>query len=58
MAATITLDQTIAWVQPYLNWANLTIGNNGEPAMSAANLTLQTIHRLLANSNRLHKERS
>jgi hypothetical protein len=43
MAATITLDTTISWVQPYLNWANLLIGNNGEPAMSAANLTLQTI---------------
>ena len=43
MAATITLDETIAWCQPYLNWANLLIGANGEPAMTAANLTLQTI---------------
>jgi hypothetical protein len=43
MAATITLLETIQWVQPYLNWANLTIGTAGEPAMSAANLTLQTI---------------
>ena len=33
MAATIIQD-TINWVQPYLNWANLTIGVNGEPAMS------------------------
>ena len=43
MAATITLQETIQWVQPYLNWANLSIGTAGEPAMSAANLTLQTI---------------
>jgi hypothetical protein len=43
MAATITLDETIAWARPYLNWANLLIGDNGEPAMTAANLTLQTI---------------
>jgi hypothetical protein len=43
VAATITLLQTIQWVQPYLNWANLTIGVAGEPAMSAANLALQTI---------------
>lgn len=43
MAATITLQETIQFVQPYLNWANLTIGTAGEPAMSAANLTLQTI---------------
>ena len=43
MAATITLQETIQWVQPYLNWANLTIGVAGEPAISAANLALQTI---------------
>ena len=43
MAATITLNDTIEWVKPYLNWANLLIGNNGEPAMSSANLALQTI---------------
>ena len=43
MAATITLQETIQWVQPYLNWANLSIGTAGEPAMSAANLALQTI---------------
>jgi len=43
MAATITLDETILFVRPYLNWANLTIGTGLEPALSAANLTLQTI---------------
>jgi hypothetical protein len=43
VAATISLQQTIQWCQPYLNWANLSIGTAGEPAMSAANLTLQTI---------------
>jgi len=43
MAATVTLADTIAWAQPFLNWANLAIGTNNEPAMSAANLVLQTI---------------
>lgn len=43
MAATITLEQTIQWVQPYLNWANLAIGAANEPAISSANLVLQTI---------------
>lgn len=43
MAATKTLQDSINWCQPFLNWANLSIGINGEPAMSSANLTLQTI---------------
>lgn len=43
MAATISLQQTIQWTQPFLNWANLSIGAAGEPAISAANLILQTI---------------
>jgi hypothetical protein len=43
MAATKTIQDSINWIQPYLNWANLTIGVNEEPAMSAANLILQTI---------------
>jgi len=43
MAATVTLDDSINWVRPYLNWPNLSIGTNGEPAISSANLVLQTI---------------
>ena len=43
MAATVTLLKTIQWVMPYLNWANLVIGTAGEPAISSANLVLQTI---------------
>ena len=43
MAATVTLQNTIDYTKPYLNWANLAIGVNNEPAISAANLTLQTI---------------
>lgn len=43
MAASITVQNTIDYIRAFLNWANLTIGNNNEPAMSAANLTLQTI---------------
>ena len=43
MAATVTLLDTIQWCQPYLNWANLSIGAAGEPAISSANLVLQTI---------------
>ena len=43
MAATITITDTIQWIQPFLNWANLTIGIDGEPALSSANLILQTI---------------
>lgn len=43
MAATITVLNTIAWAQPFVNWANLSVGVNSEPAMSSANLALQTI---------------
>lgn len=43
MAATKTLQDSINWVRPFLNWANLTIGTNNEPAMTSANQTLQTI---------------
>ncbi len=43
MAATITLQNTVDFTKPFLNWANLAIGTNNEPAMSTANLILQTI---------------
>ena len=43
MAATVTLADTLAWIAGYLNWANLSIGTAGGPAISSANLTLQTI---------------
>src|SRR5208282_3221321 len=43
MAATKTVTDSINWVKPFLNWANLTIGVNEEPAFTSACLTLQTI---------------
>ncbi len=43
MAATVTVQNSIDFVKPYLNWANLAIGVNENPALSAANLILQTI---------------
>jgi hypothetical protein len=43
MAATRTLQNSIDWVRPFLNWANLTIGTGKEPAFTSANQTLQTI---------------
>jgi hypothetical protein len=43
MAATIRLSDTIEFCKPYVNWANLTIGVANEPAVTAANLTIQTI---------------
>lgn len=43
MAATTRLQDTIAATKPYVNWASLTIGDNLEPALTAANMTLQTI---------------
>jgi hypothetical protein len=43
MAATKTLTDSINWVKPFLNWANLTIGLNYEPALTSANQALQTI---------------
>jgi len=43
MAATKTLQNSIDWMRPFLNWANLTIGTNNEPAFTSANQALQTI---------------
>lgn len=43
MAATIKVDDTINFTRPFVNWANLTIGTNSEPALTAANMTLQTL---------------
>lgn len=43
MAATKTVQNSIDWVKPFLNWANLTIGVNQEPAFTSAAQTLQTI---------------
>lgn len=43
MAATVTVQNSIDFTRAYLNWANLTIGANDEPTLSAVNLTLQTI---------------
>lgn len=43
MAASVTLDKTIAFTRSFLNWASITIGDNGEPALTAANIALQTI---------------
>src|SRR5208282_3874960 len=43
MAATKTVQNSIDWVKPFLNWANLTIGVNQEPAFTSACQTLQTI---------------
>ena len=43
MASTHSLNDSINWVRPFVNWANLTIGINGEPAVTSANQALQTI---------------
>jgi hypothetical protein len=43
MAATKTMQNSIDWMKPFLNWANLTIGVNNEPALTSANQSLQTI---------------
>lgn len=43
MAATFTLQNTIDAIKPFLNWANLAIGTANEPAITCANMTLQTI---------------
>ncbi len=43
MAATKTIQNSIDWVKPFLNWANLTIGTNQEPAFTSACQTIQTI---------------
>jgi hypothetical protein len=43
MAATKTLQDSINWMKPFLNWANLAIGTGLEPAFTSANQALQTI---------------
>src|SRR5690348_15429387 len=43
MASTITLQSTLNWAQAFLGYAPLNIGTNNEPALSSANLILQTI---------------
>src|SRR5215469_16243690 len=43
MPATKTLQNSIDWIKPFLNWANVTIGTNSEPAVTSANQALQTI---------------
>lgn len=43
MAATKSVQNSIDWVRPFLNWANLAIGTNQEPAFTSASQTLQTI---------------
>lgn len=43
MASTITLQNTINWALPFLNYAPVTIGTNNEPAITSANTILQTI---------------
>jgi hypothetical protein len=43
MAATKSLQDSINWIRPFLNWASVTIGVNSEPAVTSANQALQTI---------------
>jgi hypothetical protein len=43
MAATRSLNDSINWVKPFINWASVTIGVNSEPAITSANQALQTI---------------
>ena len=43
MAATRSLQDSINWVKPFINWASVTIGVNSEPAITSANQALQTI---------------
>lgn len=43
MAATKSVQNSIDWVRPFLNWANLAIGVHEEPAFTSASQTLQTI---------------
>jgi len=38
-----TLQQTANWIKPFLNFAPLNIGIQGEPLLTSANLILQTI---------------
>lgn len=43
MASTITLNNTINWTLPFLNYAPVTIGASNEPAITSANTIIQTI---------------
>lgn len=43
MASTNTLQGSVNWASSYLRFAPLTIGTGNEPAISAANLVMQTI---------------
>lgn len=43
MAATITIANSIAWAQTYGSYRSLTVGTANEPALTAANVVLQTI---------------
>jgi hypothetical protein len=43
MGATTTIQNTIDFSRPFVNWAFLSIGDNNEPAFTAAKLALQTI---------------
>lgn len=43
MAATNTLQNSINWVLPFLNYAPVNLGTAGEPAITSANTILQTI---------------
>jgi hypothetical protein len=41
MASTITLQNSINWVQPFLRFLPLNIGSNNEPAITSANIVKQ-----------------
>jgi hypothetical protein len=43
MASTVTLQNSINWAKPFLNYAPLTIGVSNEPAITSANTVLQTM---------------
>jgi hypothetical protein len=43
MASTITLQETVNWALPLLRYQPLTIGTSNEPAITSANIILQTI---------------
>lgn len=43
MASTTTLQNSINWALPFLNYAPVTLGTAGEPAITSANTILQTI---------------
>ena len=43
MATTITLQKSVDWAKSFLGWRPLTVGVGNEPALTSANLILQTI---------------